>query len=246
MVAMCDIMGFGALIGSHPLSRVVDEFVPRLFSLLENCITQETPVAKNPSISDLQNLGKIGIAWFSDTILLYGLDDTDESCRRLIETVGWLTARTLFEAPRTRIRSGISYGEFYEDKERNLFLGKSIVEANQVEKQQEWVGGALSKSAEERVRRMHNSDEWLASDWWLTEYSAPAKVSKHPQLLSNLAINWPLALHPHNFDLDWSDESPEPTEDEWTKQSDVCKKWYNTRLFHRKVCRRCGTWDSSE
>lgn len=42
---------------------------------------------------------------------------------------------------------------------------------------------------------MHNGPELLASDWWVPEYRVPAKVGKHSQLLSDLVINWTVAMN---------------------------------------------------
>jgi hypothetical protein len=128
LVAVCDVMGFSRLIRSIGVARVLDGPMQNMFRILENNITQEEPSVPFESVGDLKSGRRVGVAWFSDTILLFALDDSDLSCSHVIESVGWLIFRSFF-TPQTRIRAGISYGDFFAAEDRNLFLGNAMIDA---------------------------------------------------------------------------------------------------------------------
>lgn len=240
MVALCDILGFSPLIETEPLADIIEHHLPRFLDALENSVTHNQPVEGDLSITRLPQSDKLGVAWFSDTVLLYALDDSDEACKKVIETAGWLLFRTLFGSPRTRMRIGVSYGEFYVNEQKDLFLGKVIVEAHKIERQQVWMGGALSKSAEARMRCILPS---FFTGSYLTEYPVPVKGDKHSDLVGLLAIDWTQGFH-DSLDMLWSSTSDEPTPSEWRKHPDICAKWSNTRRFHQDVCVRCNQRNS--
>ena len=125
-----------------------------------------------------------------------------------------------------------NYGEFHADEKRGLFLGRSLVEGYKVEQQQNWCGGVLSKNAYERVQHLELYGQQLP------KYPVPNKGGKDSELLSELALDWTVGSHPPS-DLRWSDDSPEPSAKDWTEKYSICQKWYNTWLFHRKMCRFC-------
>ena len=68
-----------------------------------------------PTLTDINTHAKVGIAWFSDTILLYTREDSDDCIRALLGTVGWLLFETILEG-HTRIRAGVAYGKWQNTK----------------------------------------------------------------------------------------------------------------------------------
>ncbi len=46
------------------------------------------------------------------------------------------------------LRAGISFGECYIDRDRNILVGQAIADAHAVEAAQEWIGGAIHTDAE--------------------------------------------------------------------------------------------------
>ena len=66
----------------------------------------------------------VGVAWFSDTILLYSKSDKDEAIRSLMSV---LSALIFFMMMRqTRLRAGVAYGPAHIDPESALYLGQPI------------------------------------------------------------------------------------------------------------------------
>jgi hypothetical protein len=202
---------------------------------VEASVTHEVPTGTELSITRLPQSEHLGVARFSDTILLYALDDTNEACKKVMEVAGWLLFRTLFGAQNTKVRIGVSYGEFYVNPQKDLFLGKAIVEAHKIEQQQVWMGGALSKGAEERMRRIIPS---FPMGWFLAEYPIPVNGGKDADLIGGLAVDWTQGDHDY-FDMHWSSNLEEPTAVEWERNHDICTKWRNTRVFHRQRCFWC-------
>ncbi|MDQ7779337.1 MAG: hypothetical protein RDV41_06465, partial [Planctomycetota bacterium] len=77
------------------------------------------------------------MGWFSDTILIYGLDGTSEASRKVLETVGWLLLYSLL-GTRLRIRAGVDFGELHVDQASEIFVGKALVGAHDLEEAQDW------------------------------------------------------------------------------------------------------------
>ena len=127
----------------------------------------------------------------------------------------------------TRIRAGISYGETSTDEEEEIYIGKSIVDAYKLEKKQKWIGGALSKKAEERF------GDYLASlnpaESWVIPYDVPVENGLKEKLL---AINWTIGSHHSSLrNFNWKKDKPEPTEKDYLEQPDIFEKWRNTKEF---------------
>ena len=75
MVAVCDVLGFSELVKDKDLSQVLHTYMLGLYRCLENSVTQRPPTGTEHPIEILRQQKRIGVAWFSDTILLYGLED---------------------------------------------------------------------------------------------------------------------------------------------------------------------------
>lgn len=233
MVAVCDILGFSNVVNSVPLDVVVDRYLGPLQKALWHSIHKGDFPEKNPSLEEIRKEASLGLAWFSDTILIYAFNDSDEALRKLLVCLGWLIFETMIGG-RTRIRCGVSYGETYIDPENSFYIGKPLIEAYQFQQEQAWSGGALTHKAVERCPEIARSGEFV--DWFLIPYNVPLKQNNS---LQTLAINWTIGLHHRDPIPPWSSTSVEPSADDWIKSFDICEKWFNTRNFHKKVCRYC-------
>lgn len=252
MVAVCDILGFKSVLKSSALEEVVEEDFQILSSAIYFCLHKKNPRRHPLTYHDFQSQGRVGFAWFSDTILLYSLEDTEAGYMNLIESAAWLLSLTI-ASTNYKLRIGVSYGETYIDPENHLFLGQPIVDAFLLQEKQEWSGGALTKSAEEKVPQAIRKGEFVAP-WYVVNYPVPHKLTKKGgfTIIINdqpadsdkifgrspmLALDWTNFSHPLGFNLYWSREHHEPPPSE--KRSDVVRKWRNTVEFHDKVCRWC-------
>ncbi|HGJ66336.1 TPA: hypothetical protein ENS27_13310 [bacterium] len=243
LVAICDILGFKNLIMNNSVEDVANNSLGYLKRSLYHSITQEDIPDNLPTMTELKQNSKVGFAIFSDTILLYTKKDTDDDCQFLLETCGWLLFENVFNHS-TRLRIGISYGETFINEEDNIYIGKSIVEAYQLEKSQEWAGGALTKNAEERIPEFvkteflydKNTINGRIFNWYLTYYDVPLKGGFSERLLT---IDWTRGIH-HYLPFEWSKNHKEPTEDEIFKKPDIVSKWRNTKKYHEDNCYYCS------
>lgn len=232
-IALCDILGFSRLVNSTELGELVEDGLGWFRKALHHSLHKNDFPEETPTLSELQAHSSIGMAWFSDTVLLYTRDDTDDHIRELFETLGWLLFETMLHPP-TRLRAGISYGEAFIDPENSMYIGSPIVEAYRLEKSQQWSGASLTKKAVERLPAIARTGEF--TDWWLVPYAVPLKGGS---ICKTLAINWTTGFHLPGTFLPWSPESAEPTELDWSDHRDVCEKWQNTKRFHDHTCRYC-------
>lgn len=237
-IAVCDILGFRSLVMTRGLEDLMASELSWFRRLLAFSVVHGDVPDLPPELSVLRNQGKVGFAWFSDTILVYALDDDDLSCRKVLETVGWLLFTTMTSS--TRIRAGIAYGEFYADPTNELYVGPALVEAYELEQAQAWAGAVLTECAAARLPDRTSSGQRL--QWWVCEYPAPLKSCARVSC-SNLVVDWTQGIH-KSFALEWSQSHPEPTQQERDADSGRYEKWVNTRRFHEEVCVSCfpGNW----
>lgn len=233
MVAVCDILGFRSLVLRRDLASLIENelsFFRRLVGFsIEHGEVPEIP----PSLVELRQRDRIGLAWFSDTVIIYAKSDEDMACRDVLEAVGWLVFTSMFSS--TRIRAGIAYGQFYADPDNEIHVGSALVEAHELEQAQQWAGAALAKSAAERLP--DRTTAGARFQWWVCEYPAPLKPNSEVEF-GGLVIDWTQPIHDH-FDFRWSKDMDEPTTTEIQRNVSVYEKWKNIRKFHREVCTSC-------
>ena len=231
-IALCDILGFSELVKKNDLCTLVDKSLAWLRQSLHHSMHKNGFPTDVPSIAAVNEHRKLGIAWFSDTILLYTRMDDDEAVQELFATVGWLLFETMIGGP--RIRAGIAHGEAFIDPANSLYVGEPIIEAYRMEQCQNWSGAALCSSAFERMPA--DAQTGAFDDWWVVPYPVPTKSG----VCQTLAINWTTGLHLPGLSLRWSQESPEPSVADWEVKRSVCEKWKNTKAFHDRVCSHCN------
>jgi hypothetical protein len=232
-IAVCDILGFSRLVEDNPLESVVDGALGWFRKSLHHSVHKDGFPEASVTLKQLQTHSDVGIAWFSDTILMYTMRDTDDCLRSLMSSIGWLLFETNM-AGRTRIRCGIAYGKVYVDETNSMYVGRPIIEAYRLEKRQAWSGAALTESAIQRVPDYARAAQF--PEWWLIPWKVPIKNAPAEQ---TLAINWTLGFHDSPFILNYSGQHAEPTSSDWAQDPDICEKWRNTRDFHDNVCEDC-------
>jgi len=232
-LAVCDILGFSGLVEKNSLDFVVDQALAWFRQSLSHSVHKNGFPGQVPPTSDLDRHERVGVAWFSDTLLFYTKQDTDDAVRDLLATVAWLVFETMLQG-QTRVRAGVAYGEAFIDPTNSLFAGRPIVEAYQLEQVQQWSGGALAPSALNRVPEIARSGEF--ADWWLAKYDVPLKRG---EILRTLALNWSQGIHHPLWRLRWSEASELPTPEDWKRDPSICEKFVNTKRFHETFCHEC-------
>jgi hypothetical protein len=233
MVAVCDILGFSDLIENNPLEVVVERSLGWFRKALHHSLHKSGFPSEIPTKAAMEMHEHLGVAWFSDTVLLYSLRDDDEAVRQLIATVGWLIFENIV-AGRTRIRAGVSYGEAFIDHQNSIFVGKAILEAYRLEQRQQWSGAALTEAATNRIPEGLRSGKF--ADWWVIPYDVPVKGDL---TIPSLAVDWTWGFHGPRWRMAWSPTSEMPADADWLNKPDVCRKFVNTKQFHDAVCRHC-------
>jgi hypothetical protein len=126
LIAVCDILGFSNLVENNPLDEVVGNAIGWFRKALNHSVHKNTFPNEVPPTKELDNHEHIGVAWFSDTLLIYTKADNDEAVRELLLVVGWLLFETLIQG-KTKVRAGIAYGDAYIDCENSLYVGLPVI-----------------------------------------------------------------------------------------------------------------------
>lgn len=233
-IAVCDILGFSALVRENDLDSVVVNSLGFFRKALSHSLHKSGfPIAPPPT-AELTTHSYVGVAWFSDTILLYTKEDSDEAVRALLSTVAWLLFETLLHG-QTKVRAGIAYGQAFIDPVNSLFVGQPIIEAHEMEQDQEWSGAALTPSAYERIPELARTG--IYADWWLIPHDVPLKQHRK---VRTLAVNWNMGFHNPEWRLLWSKNADSPSHDDWKSNQSICEKFTNTRDFHELHCHICS------
>jgi hypothetical protein len=229
MVAVCDILGFRELVKRSTFEELVSRHIPSILNVQKGIPKKETSVP--PTHEQIFGERLVGHVFFSDTVLLYSLSEDKYGYENLIAATAYLIAYPILW-PEYRFRVGISYGEFYRDLEHNVYAGKALVEAYELEKSQDWSGGALTKTAERRIREVD------AHSYYLVQYNVPFKFSNAE---SHLAVNWTLAKHDTiDKEFGWLARSYALRLTEQDKVAE--RKLINTEKFHLEKCVQCRAY----
>jgi|SRR3972149_7375384 len=224
MVAVCDVLGFGDYVKNHSLDDAIT-----YIKLIQNLSIDSILKGYTPE-GDVRKY--VGYVSFSDTIVLYSLEDNSISFDHLILTVFRILAASMFH-PQYRFRIGISYGEFHFDNREQIYVGKALVDAHELERKQKWCGAALSQMAFEQVRREPR-------EIYLMKYNVPLKNEKHEEYN---VINWTLARHDvisaeHFIKRNYTSPLTE-------QEEKIEYKLKKTEQFHTDVCIQCRKFRKS-
>jgi hypothetical protein len=219
MVAVCDILGFSDLVRQRPLDEMINYHIANYHNLIKASI---------PSTSKDQQL--VGVAVFSDTVLIFSLADNKHSYDQVIYSAVSILAQPMLY-PEYRFRIGISYGDFYHDAEKSIYVGKALVEAHELERKQNWSGGALTKEAKEVIGDNH----------FLTECSVPIKGDDEEVYQTHCVINWTLAEHDVITEqICWLNRNDYLVSLSEKKRQKIERMLQNTERFHNENCVQCG------
>lgn len=145
-VAVADILGFKALLTRVPL----EEIASRVALLLDGVGALRVGFVE---ATDRLRSGvfRPNSANFSDSVALWS-DVLEDFADNLRFATGRMFAQCLAEVVGRAfvtgipLRMAIAFGETYVDPERNIVIGQPLVDAFELEKAQEWVGGAFHSS----------------------------------------------------------------------------------------------------
>jgi hypothetical protein len=190
-VALFDILGFKNLVENNDLAAVVkffESFIKLIRSgkvLLEGHLTMD---------------GKhhpLGYKLFSDTILLYSQDTSFDSLHNLVLYCLVLIREGLLQG--IPVRGAITKGEVFIDKD--IFIGKPIVQAHVMEQRQEWLGCWIDDVC---LENLSGEERWRLDGDMIVPYLIPLKQSEPEQSL--WAINWTVSIYIQDKQTDTFDQ----------------------------------------
>lgn len=186
-VAFIDILGFRDKLYSLGTSRLAEEYENVMMQisalnhpkadLSDNIPTLFSHLKKNDEYC-IQHI-------FSDSIICIAHDESEMSFLQLLVYTWRITQGLL--AFKMHPRGAIAFGEMYANRKSNIFLGKALTEAYELERQQDWIGIALSESTSKHYDDLISILSPDSNPTILYRYDVPMKENIRKTLH---AINW--------------------------------------------------------
>ena len=157
-----DLLGTRALIKSHAHSDVFDVYARAIEKAIKVAEAQKC----QPTVSPV---------WFSDTFLVYTLDDSGQNFSIIDQFSRWFVY-FLIEAS-IPVRGALSCGDFYADKSSSLYFGSALIEAYEYSEAQDWIGFLLCPSAVSRLDSLGiPAGERLNYAYWDVPFKTGRKI----------------------------------------------------------------------
>lgn len=230
MVALCDILGYSNLVRKHSLEQLRDYHLKNIQAVIDSSIPKHNLNLGYATQSELLTTGAVGHVSFSDTIIMYSLQDDRDGRRNVLDAVYRLISIPM-NTPYYRYRVGIAYGEMYVNKDEGIYIGKALVEAHDLEAAQQWSGAALTESAASMFK------DYYPENSMLVDYDVPVKGQTKRRCT---VVNWTLAKHeiaPSKVNWMWREQDGERVTH--YRDSEIEQKIRNTEEFHLQNCVQC-------
>lgn len=161
--AHLDLMGFSNLVVNGGIDDVLEAYEKALEALEE-----KVAIHKGSGVSH---------TWFSDTFLIFSQGKSEEEFK-IVEQITRLFFQQLIYN-KIPVRGAITYGGFYSQKRKNLFVGPALVDSYQYGEDQKWVGLIITPSAVKQL------DDLSASELYKSYFPIPSTVmrKKHSPII---------------------------------------------------------------
>jgi hypothetical protein len=233
MVAVCDILGYSNLVKSSSLMELKDFHLKNINNIMKSAIHHFGENIESPTPKEFFQDDLVGHTIFSDTIILFSLSDDRDGYRIVLNAVYRLISIPMF-TPIYKYRVGISYGEFYQNQKENIYIGKALVEANDLEKVQQWSGAALTDTAANEFK------DKFPENSMLVDYDVPVRLSSESAHRKYSVVNWTLARHSViRENQNWMYREENGSKVHSYKNIDVEQIILNTEKFHSDTCVQC-------
>ncbi|MGR3173120.1 MAG: hypothetical protein ACUZ8N_00795 [Candidatus Scalindua sp.] len=234
MVAVCDILGFSNTVKNTTQKRLKTYHIENIKNLIKTAFSNyKNPTSKPQSNMEVLENNLLGYAFFSDTVLIYSVHDSRDGWRNVLNSAFYLLTYPILTPYKFRI--GIAYGEFYYNQKENIFIGKALVEAAELERKQEWSGAALTNNAAKKFKGIYPEEETLI------EYNVPVKQKNYKRFENLTVINWTTGSHPkYSKKYNWMIREENSSIVKKHRNSKAEKKIRNTEKFHYETCVQCN------
>jgi len=160
-----DILGFSKIIERAPLPDLV-KILNCLYKRSVDALHSYTRYTIKRKLGNLENLQQMGLPknyikltkdvlnlkdtldsyFFSDTIVVYTRKSGKKAFNHLIRFAEILFTHMIhLKIP---LRGAISFGEFYVNTRKHIFIGKAFLEAHRYAEEQDWIGLIITPSAQ--------------------------------------------------------------------------------------------------
>jgi hypothetical protein len=144
-VAFFDILGFGSWVESDG-SLEVFTYVRGFLNLMVRASLPGSVVHPDMSVDVPES--NLGYVTFSDSIVFYSRDDSDDCLNTMLAVCGEFM-NTVICGPSRMVRGAIAYGDFFVDSEANAYVGQALIDAYHLEGRQDWLALSLHDSLTE-------------------------------------------------------------------------------------------------
>ena len=174
--AHLDMLGFG-----NAVCRNFQEAWGAL-SDLKNAMDKALRLVIIPKSSGVPIGKRIGAKFFSDSIVLYTKNETDEDLFSILISSAQLFANALKSC--LPLRGGIAHGKFCMDPNNDLFMGQSLVKAHAIGEDAQWSGIVVDKTIAERSQK-------TVLKGYIVTWTVSGKDGNNK---SRRVLNWPKAF----------------------------------------------------
>jgi hypothetical protein len=177
-VAYFDILGFKSEI---PL------YTGQL-SVLAAMYKEAVEHINNGELKSIPNFGSLyDCSWFSDSFLLYSLDDSVKSYNAIC-IVATHFFNYMINIKKWLLRGALTVGDFYADRNSNIYLGEALIDAHNFTEKQDWIELVLTPNAYAKLVASGNPFTWVDGKGF-REYDVPIKRRICDDGLEQIALN---------------------------------------------------------
>ncbi len=184
-VSFLDFLGFKNHINNTPLLELAKKYQQVIINA--DAMNRKFQTDLRPSLFT-QLKHNDTFCWkkiFSDSIILVSKDNSVESCLMLL-LYTWKIMQACL-ASKMPVRGGIVNDEFFMDKEHDIFLGKALTKAYELENQQDWIGISIDDSINKRFQNIFSFKDIPYWDNVFLFYDVPLKNGLTKRMRT---INW--------------------------------------------------------
>jgi hypothetical protein len=131
------ILGFEKTYGVGRLNRFADVIYKEILDTLQR--------------AEKEFQGRVYPCWASDTFVFYTPDDSRTSFTLISAAAIHFLCRMIRHSPSYMPRGALGSGQFYADRQDNVFLGSALIDAYEYAEKQNWIGFVVTPSAERKI-----------------------------------------------------------------------------------------------
>ncbi len=125
-----------------------------------------------------EELKKVGASydclWFSDSFFFYSFDDSIDSYNLIYLAAKWFFNHMII-TKKWPIRGALTVGNFYADRNKNIYLGEALIDAHSFTEKQDWIGWVLTPNVHAKLERDGYALSTYVDGHCFRKYDVPIK-----------------------------------------------------------------------